>query len=87
MRTHAFESQSLLRWVFHHGQRALTCSVVTNGAGGFDVCVVPHWNLSASIVQRFDHAPAAFALHAEIAIGLRHKGWVVLEHAATEYAA
>lgn len=87
MSTHASEPQSLLRWVFHHEHHTLTCSVTANGAAGFDVCVVPHWNLSAAIVQRCDHAAAAFALHAEIAIGLRRKGWVVMEHGSTRRAA
>ncbi|HVZ24039.1 MAG TPA: hypothetical protein VG871_23355 [Vicinamibacterales bacterium] len=49
--------------------------------------MVPHWNPSAAIVQRCGHAAAAFELHAEIAIGLRRKGWVVVEHAATQHAA
>ena len=79
----AVESHSLLRWVFGHGTHALTCAVNANGVGAFDVCIMPHWNLSSSIVERCTSAAAAFERHAEISERLRRKGWVVVKYAAT----
>ena len=86
MRTATPESQSLLRWVFHLGRHTLTCTVNANGGGSYDVCLMPHWNVSASIVEPFGKAADAFERHAEIAVGLRAKGWTLVEHGATRRA-
>jgi hypothetical protein len=57
--------------------------VNANDAGAFDVCIMPHWNLSSSIVEPCASAASAFGRHAEISQGLRRKGWVVVQYAAT----
>jgi len=36
----------ILRWVFHRGADVLTCAVETGGHDSYDVCILPHWNLS-----------------------------------------
>jgi hypothetical protein len=46
----------------------------------FDVCVLPHWDLSASIIERFEDAATAFEHHATIALMLRQSGWMVAQH-------
>lgn len=76
--TIADTTQSLLRWVFHQGQHDLTCAVHANSRGVYDVCVVRHWKLLSSIVEPFTSAASAFERHAEISMGLRRKGWVVV---------
>ena len=86
MKTTRPESQSLLRWLFHLGHHTLTCAVNANGRGSYDVCLMPHWNLSTSVVEPFHNAAAAFERHAEISLGLRAKGWTVVEHGATRSA-
>ena len=68
----------MLRWVFHRGQDALTCAVETTvDRSAYDVCVLPHWNLSVSTIERFDAPAGALRRHAEIASRLRQAGWVV----------
>ena len=52
------EPACILRWVFHRGADALTCAVEAGGHASYDVCVLPHWNLSEATVEHFD-APAA----------------------------
>jgi hypothetical protein len=67
----------MLRWVFHRGADAVTCAVEASGSGAsYDVCVLPHWNLSQATVEHFDVAASALQRHAEIASRLRHAGWV-----------
>jgi hypothetical protein len=54
-----FERVCLLRWVFHRGAATLTCVVeAAENRSGYDVCILPDWDLSAATVERFD-APAA----------------------------
>ncbi len=74
------QPQSLLRWVFHQGARTLTCGLIVNEDGGFDVCVMPHWNLDASTIESFDAAGPAFGRHAQIAMDLRGNGWTLADH-------
>lgn len=54
--------------MFHRGPDVLACAV-ENGGGrsSYDVCVLPHWDLSDSTVERFNAAASALQRHAEIA--------------------
>jgi hypothetical protein len=70
------EPACLLRWVFHRGDDALTCAVEAGGRASYDVCVLPHWNLSEATVEHFDAAASALRRHAEIASRLRQAGWM-----------
>ena len=71
------EPACILRWVFHHGPDALTCAVeATSDRASYDVCILPHWNLSMATVERFDTSKSALGRHAEIASHLRQSGWV-----------
>lgn len=72
----------MLRWVFARNGRTLTCELDARGRHTFDVSLVPHWNLSASVVERFHDAVAAMERHAALARALREAGWVVVNHAA-----
>ena len=75
------ESTRMLQWVFCRNHRTITCEIDANGTHAFDVCIVPHWNVSESVIQRFDTAAHAFERHAELARELADAGWV---HAAGE---
>jgi hypothetical protein len=71
------EPACILRWVFQRGPEVLTCAVGNNGQpSSYDVCVLPHWNLSDSTVERFKAPAGALRRHAEIASQLRQAGWV-----------
>jgi hypothetical protein len=71
------EPACILRWVFHRGSDALTCAVEGGGRrSSYDVCILPHWNLSEATVEHFDAPTSALRRHAEIASRLRESGWV-----------
>ncbi len=71
----AREPVEVLRWVFLRDSRALTCELRMNGRFSHDVCVVPHWNIGDSVVERFRRPADALQRHAEIARDLREGGW------------
>ncbi len=76
-RLRATEPACILRWVFQRGPEVLTCAVENSGQrSSYDVCVLPHWNLSDATVERFDAPASALWRHAEIASQLRQAGWV-----------
>ena len=67
----------MLRWVFHRGPDTVTCAVEAGGRrSSYNVCVLPHWNLSEATVEHFDAPASALLRHAEIASRLRQGGWV-----------
>jgi hypothetical protein len=72
----------VIRWNFVRGGHALTCEVDVRGAEQFDVCIVPHWNVSASVIESFDREFRALERHAEIALQLREAGWITNRPAA-----
>ena len=45
----------------------LTCEISINGSQSYDVCVVPHWDVSSSVVEAYNRPAAALGRHAEIA--------------------
>lgn len=76
------ESIGILRWVFLRGRKALTCELRMNGQTSHDVCVVPHWDVSSSVIERFERPASALRRHAEIADGFRQAGWRVVHDVA-----
>jgi hypothetical protein len=74
------QTAPMLRWVFHRGTDTLTCEVDAARRHHFDVCVIPHWDLAASSIERFDDAITAFERHADIARRLREAGWTSVDH-------
>jgi hypothetical protein len=75
---HPPESVGILRWVFVRGTHALTCEVRVNGQHSHDVCVVPHWDVSSSVVEQYARPASALRRHAEIASHFRHSGWTLI---------
>lgn len=76
------EPAGILRWIFRHGTQALTCEIRVNGHHAHDVCLVPHWDVSSSVVERYERPVGALRRHAEIAWSLRQAGWTLLREAA-----
>jgi hypothetical protein len=74
------ESTALVRWVFLRGSKVLTCEVRASGERSYDVCVVPHWDVSSSIVEAYDRPMNALTRHAELAHGFRQAGWTQVRH-------
>jgi hypothetical protein len=77
----------MLRWIFRRGAHTLTCELDARGRHTFEVSLVPHWNVSGGVVERFGDALSAMERHAAIARALRHAGWVVVAHASPEFVA
>jgi hypothetical protein len=76
----------MLRWVFHRGPDTLTCAVEAAGdRKSYDLCVLPHWNLSLATVEHFAAPVTALERHAAIAAALRQAGWTV--HYGARHAA
>ena len=76
---YAPESDTLvMRWVFQRGRHVVTCEIdeCEDGAG-YEVSVVPHWDVASAIVEPADTTVAALRRHAEIASELREAGWAV----------
>ena len=68
------ESAGILRWIFLRGTRVLTCEIRSFGKT-YDVSVVPHWDVSASVIESFERPASALRRHAEIASYFRQAGW------------
>jgi hypothetical protein len=84
-RQHA-DSAGTLRWVFLRGTKAVTCEVRTCGKQTYDVCVVPHWDVSSSAIETFDRLASALRRHAEIACYFRETGWVLVRESKRQTA-
>jgi len=81
MTTSSSRAMTLLRWAFQKHYRTITCCIdMVDDGSAFDVCVLPHWDLYASTIERFDDAAKAFEHHAEIALMLRQAGSATAQH-------
>jgi len=79
------ESAGILRWIFLRGTRVLTCEIRSSGKT-YDVSVVPHWDVSASVIESFDRPASALRRHAEIASDFRQAGWSQVREGTREAA-
>ena len=68
----------LLRWTFSKGTRSITCQLDNDPRhSSYDVCVVPHWDVSSAVVEVAQEPIGAFRRHADIARRLRAAGWLL----------
>ncbi len=66
----------------------LTCEVdMRRNQRSYEVCVVPHWNVSSSIIETYDTPVGALRRHAQVARSLREAGWALAAHVAVRDAA
>jgi hypothetical protein len=75
----------MVRWVFRRDGRAITCEVDAHDTQSYDVAIIPHWDPSAAVIERFNRALRALERHASIARRLRDDGWVLVDHAIPNY--
>lgn len=78
-RNHSSIPVPMLRWVFQRHANMLTCELAAGTGPYFDVSIVPHWNLAASVIERFEASMPAFERHADIALRLREAGWSLVD--------
>jgi hypothetical protein len=76
------ESAGILRWIFLRGTKTLTCEVRVFDEQTYDVCVVPHWDVSSSVIETFKRPGRALQRHAEIASDFRQAGWSMVRNSA-----
>jgi len=76
------ESEGVLRWIFLRGTKTLTCEVRVSGKQPYDVCVVPHWDVSSSVIETFRRPVGALRRHAELASYFRQEGWSLIRESA-----
>jgi len=80
------DSARILRWVFVRGTKAVTCEVSVCGKETYDVCVVPHWDISSSVIEAFNRPASALRRHAEIAAYFREAGWILVRERTRQTA-
>jgi hypothetical protein len=78
------EPTAMLRWIFRRDTKAVTCEVRVCGKQTYDVCVLPHWDVSSSTIETFKHPTSALRRHAEIAWYFRQAGWSVVRDGASQ---
>ena len=76
------ESEGILRWIFLRGTKTLTCEVRVSGKQPYDVSVVPHWDVSSSVIETFQRPAGALQRHAELAWYFRQEGWSLIRESA-----
>ena len=76
------QSEPVLRWIFRRAAKAITCQVEVRADRSYGVYLVPHWDVSSSVVEHFDGAAVALLRHAVIARRLRESGWVLTDRVA-----
>ena len=73
------EPDSMLLRTTRHGTNAVTCQLVTRNDWSYELCVVPHCDPSAAVLERFHKSRPAILRHAEVARQLRKEGWNVID--------
>jgi hypothetical protein len=64
-----------------HGEMStITCQLVTRSDWSYELCVVPHWDPSSAVIERFRKATPALVRHTEVARRLRENGWIVVDN-------
>jgi hypothetical protein len=73
----------MLRWVFQRQDRFITCELDAVRDGQYEVCVIPHWDVRASVIEQWPNVLTAVERHARLAREFRDAGWTVLTHVHT----
>ena len=63
----------------------LTCEIVVNGPGSYDVCVIPHWDVGSSVVEGFERPSVAICRHADLVSHFREDGWMRISEADSDH--
>jgi hypothetical protein len=70
----------MLRGIRQCDTNAITCQLDARGNRSYELCVVPHWDPSSAVIERFDTPTLALLRHAEVSCRLRENGWMVIDH-------
>ena len=70
----------LVDWILQREAKSITCQLEARGHHSYELCILPHWNPSAAVIERFDAPLPAMMRYAQLARDLREAGWVVIDH-------
>ena len=73
------------RWILEEDATAITCQLDARGNRCYEVCVLPHWDPSSAIIERFDTPAPALLRQADVSRRLRANGWIVIDHVSTDH--
>jgi hypothetical protein len=80
--THSAQQPPLVEWILQRDSKAITCQLDLRGRRSYEVSVLPHWDPSSAVIERFDTATPALLRHAQLACRFREAGWMVIDHVA-----
>jgi hypothetical protein len=69
-------------WLDPSEKNSITCQLDVRSDWSYELCVVPHWDPSAALIERFSAPTPALLRQAEVTQCLREQGWVVIAHGA-----
>jgi hypothetical protein len=72
----------LVEGILQREAKSITCQREARGHRTHELCILPHWNPSAAVIERFDAPLPAMMRHAQLARDLREAGWRVTDHVA-----
>ena len=70
---------SMLRWIFQKGHQLVTCRV-DREVSAYTLALIPHTQLEAALVERFESGVRALQRHALMAARLRQLGWTLIAY-------
>ena len=73
------------RWILEQDGSAITCHLDARSHRSFEVCILPRWDPSAAIIERFDALSPARLRQAEVSRRLRANGWIVIDQVAADH--
>jgi hypothetical protein len=73
------------RWILEQDGSAITCHLDARSNRSFEVCILPRWDPSSAIIERFHALTPALLRHAEVSRRLRENGWIVIDHVAMDH--
>jgi hypothetical protein len=63
-----------------HCENAITCHLDVRSDWSYELYIVPHWDPSEAVIERFSAPTPALLRQAEVARCLRENGCVVIHH-------
>jgi hypothetical protein len=73
-----------MMWIPQRDTNAITCQLDARSSRCYEVCVVPHWDPSSAVIERYDALTPALLRHAEVARRLRENGWMVIDRVGAD---
>ena len=80
------QHKPLIEWILRREAKSITCQLEACGHHADELCILPHWNPSAAVIEHFDAPLPAMMRHAQLARDLCDAGWTVTDHVAAARA-